>query len=216
MVYDMANMFKHGGNLDFGGSWNNFFGKITDGIGDFFSSIFFKDDAKQNQQDINNAYSYAAMEYANELEQSNAEHANQIAQGNADIAYERQKELQQMVMDYNAAEAEKARAYDEKMSSTAYQRAVADMKAAGINPILAFSNGGASYSGGSAASVGVSTASQAQGFMASTHEQDIDQSSATELKKVKMQILGQLLSTSINSASRVQSSIINAIKPLGE
>lgn len=216
MVYDMADIFKPGGNLDFGGSWNNFFGKITDGIGDLFSSIFFKDDAKQNQQDINNAYSFAAMDYANQIDQSNADKANKVADEKAALAYERQKELQQMVMDFNSSEAEKARAYDEKMSSTAYQRAVADMKAAGINPILAFSNGGASYSGGSAASVGVSTASQAQGYMASTHEQDIDQTSATELKKVKMQILGQLLSTSINSASRVQSSIINAIKPLGE
>ena len=39
------------------------------------------------------------------------------------------------------------------MSSTAYQRAVEDMKKAGLNPILAFSNGGASTPGGSAGTI---------------------------------------------------------------
>lgn len=54
--------------------------------------------------------------------------------------------------DWSAAEAQKDREWQEHMANTAYQRAVADMKAAGINPILAYTQGGAAVPGGSTAS----------------------------------------------------------------
>lgn len=56
-------------------------------------------------------------------------------------------------MNYNSAEALANREFQERMSNTAYQRTVEDMKKAGINPILAFANGGASTPGGSAATI---------------------------------------------------------------
>lgn len=59
--------------------------------------------------------------------------------------------------DFQAEQAKLQREWYTEMSNSAYQRSVADMRAAGINPILAYAQGGAAVSGtgigaGSAAS----------------------------------------------------------------
>lgn len=60
---------------------------------------------------------------------------------------------QNAAMSYNSAEALANRNFQERMSNTSYQRAVEDMRKAGLNPILAFANGGASTPGGSGATI---------------------------------------------------------------
>lgn len=65
--------------------------------------------------------------------------------------------------DFNERQANINRTWEQAMSGTAYQRSVADMKAAGLNPILGISSGGASTPtvstpGGPTASIGAPTA----------------------------------------------------------
>ena len=65
------------------------------------------------------------------------------AAGIANAAYSHWKYKDQKK--YNSAEAQKNRDWETEMSNTAYQRATADMEAAGLNPAMM-------YGGGSAAS----------------------------------------------------------------
>lgn len=54
--------------------------------------------------------------------------------------------------EFNSAEAQKARDFTERMSNSTYQRAVEDMKKAGINPALAGSLGGSNIGSSAVAS----------------------------------------------------------------
>lgn len=80
---------------------------------------------------------------------------------NAQIANDVQTQNWLMQAAYNSAEARANRQWQEQMSNTAYQRAVNDLKKAGLNPILAAQNMGASTGSGATATAGLSSASKA-------------------------------------------------------
>lgn len=84
---------------------------------------------------------------------------------------------------FQAQEADRARAWSERMSATSYQRAIGDLERAGLNPMLAYSQGGApmptagtpsgsmasgSNPGGSAASSGMASSGIPGGASASS------------------------------------------------
>lgn len=76
------------------------------------------------------------------------------------IAYEdfmRQYQLDEVNRVFNAEQAQIQRDFDERLARNSYQYAMEDMKKAGLNPILAYQQGGANTPSGAAASSGSSS-----------------------------------------------------------
>lgn len=70
----------------------------------------------------------------------------------------------QKTRDFSALEAQKTRDWQENMSNTAYQRAMSDMQAAGLNPALMYGQGGASTPSGATGSGGSAATSHHESY----------------------------------------------------
>ena len=112
--------------------------------------------ASQNAQ--NNQFAFNSGEAALQREYNTDMWDKQTTYNSAEAAINRQ---------FQSQEAATNRAWQERMANTAYQRAVEDLKKAGLNPVLAALNGGAATGSGSMASGSQASAGLQSGAAAS-------------------------------------------------
>lgn len=141
--------------------------------------------------------------YNNELEKQATAQAQQFQQNSAREAMKFEAEQAALTREFNAAQAEASREWSEKMDSTKYQRQIADMQAAGLNPILAYQQLGSNTPAVSTASSGSSARGSSAGSSAKAN---------LHIRDYGMDILSSLIPWLFMGVTSAQKDIQNMVR----